>query len=141
MAIKTKRQNIRCAQGKEYVEALTIQTPVASSNSSPASSLHTQPSINTTVFLRLPKVIGITGLGKSTIYQKMDDGTFPRSFRISGRAVAWLAYEIDTWMKERVAERGNAPSHLSQDDVQSVPVTHSSELSFFLLGNRQKENE
>ena len=39
--------------------------------------------------LRLPAVIEATGLSRSTIYDKMKGGTFPRPVNLSARAVAW----------------------------------------------------
>ena len=56
-------------------------------------------------FLRRPAVEAITGLGRSTIYQMMSDGRFPKSVRIGRRAVAWTAEEVQAWLEERIAER------------------------------------
>jgi prophage regulatory protein len=56
-------------------------------------------------FLRRPAVEAVTGLGRSTIYQMMSDGRFPKSVRIGRRAVAWTAEEIQAWLEERIAER------------------------------------
>lgn len=47
-----------------------------------------------------------TGLARSTIYQKMQEGLFPRPIRLNGRAVAWLETEINDWIAARIAERG-----------------------------------
>lgn len=33
------------------------------------------------------------------------DPTFPRRFRIGGRAVAWLEDEIEAWMADRIKTR------------------------------------
>jgi len=143
MASNNKRQNIRCAQGKEYVEALAIQTPVASTNSSPPSFLQTLPGSNALRFMRLREVMAITGLGRSTIYKMKGDGTFPDSAHITisgraGRAVGWVNIEIYAWMNERLAERKNDSSRLRQDDVQAVPATHSSEWGNLLSGIRKE---
>ena len=56
-------------------------------------------------FLRRPAVEAVTGLGRSTIYQMMSDGRFPKSVRIGRRAVAWTAEEVQAWLEERIAER------------------------------------
>jgi len=55
--------------------------------------------------LRRRAVENTTGLARSTIYKKMQDGTFPKNVPISGGAVGWLASEIEEWMAARVAER------------------------------------
>lgn len=47
--------------------------------------------------LRRPEVERETGLSRSTIYERMDAGTFPRPRRIGPRAVAWPANEIEAW--------------------------------------------
>lgn len=55
-------------------------------------------------FLRLPAVMAATGLGRSTIYQKVARGEFPAPRRISARTVVWLASEVADWQKQRLAE-------------------------------------
>ncbi len=60
-------------------------------------------------FLRLPEVMARTGLSRSTIYVRLEQGRFPRPVSLGGRAVGWIESEIDEWMNERVAEsRGDA---------------------------------
>ena len=56
--------------------------------------------------LRLPKVIERTALGRSTIYDLMEKGVFPRPIKITGaRQNAWVADEIDAYIEARIAER------------------------------------
>lgn len=52
-------------------------------------------------FLRMPDVKKLTGLGRSSIYQMMADGVFPRSVAISSRAVGWMVRDIRGWLQER----------------------------------------
>ena len=60
-------------------------------------------------FLRLPEVMARTGLSRSTIYVRLEQGRFPRPVSLGGRAVGWIDSEIDEWMNIRVAEsRGDA---------------------------------
>lgn len=54
------------------------------------------------VLLRLPMVMRITGLAKSTIYKLISQNQFPVPIKLSTRAVAWLWSEIDTWVSSRV---------------------------------------
>lgn len=58
-----------------------------------------------TKFLRRPAVEAMTGLGRSTIYQMMNEGRFPRAVRIGLRAVAWSETEVNDWLSQRVAAR------------------------------------
>ncbi len=43
-----------------------------------------------------------TGLSRSTIYQKIAEGTFPAPIRLSAQAVGWLSHEIDDWIEQRI---------------------------------------
>jgi prophage regulatory protein len=43
-----------------------------------------------------------TGLSRSTIYQKINEGTFPAPIRLSAHAVGWLSHEIDAWIEQRI---------------------------------------
>jgi prophage regulatory protein len=52
-------------------------------------------------FLRLPSVMRVTGLGRSTIYRLMAEGQFPRPVLLASRAVAWRRADIDGWTATR----------------------------------------
>ena len=54
--------------------------------------------------LRLPEVVERTGLSRSTIYVRIEQGRFPRPVALGGRAVGWIEAEIDAWIRERIAE-------------------------------------
>lgn len=56
--------------------------------------------------LRRDAVERVTGLPRSTIYEKMAKGEFPKPIRLSPRAVGWLETEILAWQKARIAARG-----------------------------------
>ena len=58
-----------------------------------------------TRFLRLPEVKARTGLARSTIYVRLDQGCFPRPVSLGSRAVGWIEGEVDEWMRERIEER------------------------------------
>ncbi|MCO4206721.1 AlpA family transcriptional regulator [Aeromonas hydrophila] len=57
--------------------------------------------------IRIREVIQRTGLSKSSIYDLMAQGCFPKTVRLSeqGRSVAFLESEIIAWMAERIAAR------------------------------------
>lgn len=50
--------------------------------------------------LRLPEVLRRVGLKRSAIYQRMNEGRFPRSKSLGTRCRVWLEGEIDDWMSE-----------------------------------------
>lgn len=52
--------------------------------------------------LRLPQVKSITGLSRSTIYFRIDLGTFPKQVCLGGRAVGWLEDEIQEWLQDQI---------------------------------------
>jgi prophage regulatory protein len=56
-------------------------------------------------FLRRQEVEHVTGLGRSTIYDKMAAGEFPKPVPISSGAVGWLESEIAAWQEKRIAAR------------------------------------
>ena len=50
--------------------------------------------------IRLPEVKLRTGLGRSSIYRKMADGSFPQPRKVGERAVAWHLSDIDGWIDD-----------------------------------------
>jgi prophage regulatory protein len=49
--------------------------------------------------LRLKAVLERTGLRRSTLYRKMDEGTFPRSIKISTRCAGWRESAVTEWLR------------------------------------------
>jgi len=66
-------------------------------------------------FIRLPEVLSRTGYGRTSIYRKMKEGSFPRCVKLGGpledsnafdcRAIAWIEDEVEQWMATRIKER------------------------------------
>jgi prophage regulatory protein len=54
--------------------------------------------------LRLSQVKSRTGLSRSTIYERIGFGTFPKSIQLGGRSVGWLEHEVNEWIEQRIAE-------------------------------------
>ena len=60
-------------------------------------------------FIRRKQVEMRTGLSRSTIYQYIKDGTFPRPIPLGPRAVGWLESGVSNWIAERIVmARDNA---------------------------------
>ena len=56
--------------------------------------------VTTTKFLKLPEVRNRTGKSRSSIYQGVKDGTFPKQIKIGGpRAVGWIESEIEDYLQ------------------------------------------
>ena len=59
--------------------------------------------------LPLPGVEARTGLSRSTIYVRVDNGSFPKPIRLGARAIGWIESEVDQWIHEQIAaSRGRA---------------------------------
>ena len=59
--------------------------------------------------VRLPAVQARTGLGRSTIYVRLAEGSFPRPVQLGARAVGWIEAEVDEWIRKQIAlSRGEA---------------------------------
>lgn len=52
--------------------------------------------------LRLPEVMKITGLSRSSIYAMMEKNQFPKQKALGARAVGWLESEIHEWVSSRI---------------------------------------
>ena len=47
----------------------------------------------------------MTGMGKTFIYARMKDGTFPKQIQLGSRSVVWIDQEVIKWMEDRMACR------------------------------------
>ena len=76
-------------------------------------------------FIRLPEVLSRTGYGRTSIYRKMEDGSFPRSVKLGGpledpeafdsRAVAWIEHEVNQWIESMIEENDLRRTDLTAD--------------------------
>jgi prophage regulatory protein len=66
--------------------------------------------------LRLGSVLERTGLSRSTLYRKIEQGSFPRQVRISERCIGWRDSDIEQWLRNPIyysrADAGQDPSGL-----------------------------
>lgn len=67
-----------------------------------------------TTLIRIPEMEAITGYKRPTIYKRLkDDPTFPKPVPLSnsksrGAPVAWVLAEVQEWVRQRIALRGEA---------------------------------
>ena len=71
-----------------------------------------------TRLIRLNEVLSRTGYGRTSIYRKMAEGTFPKCLKLSGpskdtskfdsSAIAWIEEEVEKWVESRIKERDSA---------------------------------
>ncbi|MGP8186863.1 MAG: helix-turn-helix transcriptional regulator, partial [Terracidiphilus sp.] len=63
--------------------------------------------------LRLPEVKAATGKSRSSIYQGMADGSFPRPVALGARAIGWRASDIESWLQSLRGKNETAPALLA----------------------------
>lgn len=85
-------------QGRTVLDAASL----APSGPQRTTSAAAQVMAGQPILLRLPMVMRITGLARSTIYKLISQNQFPTPIKLSTRAVAWLQSEIETWVSSRV---------------------------------------
>lgn len=77
----------------------TVQLPI---NNTPIISAELR-------VLRIQQVAEKLSIGKSTIYDWLNpkslryDESFPKPFKLGGKAMGWLSSEVDAWLLNRVA--------------------------------------
>tara|TARA_Y100001954_G_C15378169_1_gene392011 strand:- start:390 stop:563 length:174 start_codon:yes stop_codon:yes gene_type:complete len=49
--------------------------------------------------LRLPQVLAMVGLSKSTLYRKVKAGLFPAPIKLSGNLVVWKRQVVMEWIE------------------------------------------
>ncbi|ELY4664180.1 TPA: AlpA family transcriptional regulator [Escherichia coli] len=57
-------------------------------------------------FLRLPEVMHLCGLSRSTVYDLISRDAFPKQIPLGGKNVAWAQSEVSAWMADRISARG-----------------------------------
>ena len=59
------------------------------------------------IILRRKDVEARTGLSRSTIYQRIKEGTFPAPIPLGSKAVGWVESEIEGFLVGCIAQRDN----------------------------------
>lgn len=58
--------------------------------------------------LRLRAVLDHTGLSRSTLYRKIQEGTFPRQIALGARSAGWRESAVSAWMESPIYYRDRA---------------------------------
>lgn len=72
--------------------------------------MSTQPVFHPRI-VRLKQLTERLGLGRSTIYDRMDakspryDSTFPKPIKLGTAAIGWIDSEITTWIEQRMSAK------------------------------------
>ena len=62
----------------------------------------------TTKILKLPAVMEITALSRSSIYAFIRGNTFPKPIPLGARAVGWVEAEVIDWLNKQSQMRDGA---------------------------------
>lgn len=57
--------------------------------------------MNIRLVYRLPELIKAINLSKTTIYELMQQGEFPKPVMLTTRTVGWPAHEVRDWLENR----------------------------------------
>ena len=63
------------------------------------------PGLTRSRLMRLPEVVQMTGVSRSTIYRWMENGEFPRQISLGANTVAWLESDVEDWIQRRIGNR------------------------------------
>lgn len=55
--------------------------------------------------IRLRQVMARTGLSRSSIYEHIRLGTFPKQIALGSHSVGWIEGEVDDWIAKRIDSR------------------------------------
>ncbi|MFE4112477.1 helix-turn-helix transcriptional regulator [Kosakonia sp. YIM B13611] len=80
------------------MQSISVSTPA------PAAPVLPVPAQNER-FIRLPEVMHLCGLSRSTIYDLISRDAFPQQISLGGKNVAWVQSEVSAWMADRIAAR------------------------------------
>jgi prophage regulatory protein len=72
------------------------------------------------VVLRLPEVLRLIGLSRSTLYSMIAAGSFPASIQLGPRARGWLRSSVLGWLDERIGQHGASRAPTSTSRPESV---------------------
>jgi prophage regulatory protein len=54
--------------------------------------------------LRIRTVLERTGLSRSTLYRRIEQGNFPKQIRISERCIGWRESAVEAWMRRPTSD-------------------------------------
>ena len=61
----------------------------------------------------------MTGMGKTFVYARMKEGTFPKQIQLGSRSVVWNEQEVIKWMKDQIASRRSSSGSFAS--VRGLP--------------------
>lgn len=78
-----------------------------SANHDEHATADTAPGATPERLIRLPIVLGMVGLGRTAVLDRVKAGTFPASIKV-GRATLWRESEVSGWVVAQVRQSREA---------------------------------
>jgi prophage regulatory protein len=63
------------------------------------------PRLSEVRFIRIKEVLTICGKSRSSVYEAVQKGEFPKPVKLGGRSSAWVKSEIEEWVQARIKAR------------------------------------
>ena len=64
--------------------------------------------------IRLPEVLWLTGLSRSTLYKMVSGGRFPRQVEMGDKARGWRLRDVVLWIESRPSADADSPQELGR---------------------------
>ena len=61
--------------------------------------------------------MGLTGLSRSTVCNRVATGNFPAPISLGGRSVGWVASEVDAWLHNQTKASRSDTNQMRQIDL------------------------
>jgi prophage regulatory protein len=81
----------------QFLSEKVEKSPLPKSNKRTVTKVQILPP--TDRFMRLPEVMEVTGLQKTTIYKMSNEGRFPARIKLSTRIVGWSKKAVNEWLE------------------------------------------
>jgi len=89
---------------RKYTDAGTTtlsHSPLASPRGSSDQPSNIATRLPETGFLRQPQVLVFVPISRSTLWRRIQAGTFPGPVKLSARVTAWRAEDVRRWIAEQ----------------------------------------
>ncbi|ATF93370.1 helix-turn-helix transcriptional regulator [Cedecea neteri] len=69
-------------------------------NNNEQSSMRNEKAVKR--FIRVPEVLNRVGFSRTTLYERIKDGSFPDRVKIGLRSIAFIESEVDEWIEKTI---------------------------------------
>lgn len=98
---ETKTSKLKKTPSVELIEPSLGTGTIAAEKLVGLGTKEKLPPTNDSSCIRLDDVINLTGLSKTTIYDLIKDGTFPKQIQLSTRSVGWMKSDVLEYLSTR----------------------------------------